>query len=236
MRAERPARDGGPRAVRGEVDGEPTDVPSIVRGPRRRGGACQGRIWPQKTGAPRWPGSPWAPGKAIGRSTSALPRVARRRSSRARWSPSRSMRAAHARLEENVARLGATNVRVVCADGLDCLPTWRALGPCARRRPAPASEGQPAARPPLAGGAAARSSARAASRRSRTRAAGRHGCLRRLHDERGRERSGRRRIGPPASRTWGRRPAFSHPSVLPSCSRCRTSTARRVSSFPRLRT
>ena len=57
--------------------------------------------------------------RASGCSTSARRRAARRRCSRARSSRSRSNEARARELEENARRLGATNVAVVFADGLE---------------------------------------------------------------------------------------------------------------------
>ena len=98
-------------------------------------------------------------------------------------------------LEENVRRLGATNVSVVHADGRALPPELtgfdRALvdAPCS-------GLGVLAARPDLRwrSRAAARAPARAAARGGRARPAGRHDRLLGLHDQRGRGGGRRRRV------------------------------------------
>jgi 16S rRNA (cytosine967-C5)-methyltransferase len=107
------------RLVRGEVEGEPTDVPGVLRVPRVDGAALlDGRIWPQSRGSAlaglavdaregeRTLDVCAAPG---GKATQLAGEVVavEKHAGRAR------------ELEENVTRLGAANVRVVCADALD---------------------------------------------------------------------------------------------------------------------
>lgn len=107
------------RVVRGEVEGEATEVPGVVRVRRVDPDAlAEGRIWPQSRGSAlaglavaaeegdRTLDVCAAPG---GKATQLAGEVVavEKHPGRAR------------ELEENVARLGASNVRVVCADALD---------------------------------------------------------------------------------------------------------------------
>ncbi len=193
MRAQNEAPETVVRLVRGEIDGEPTDVPGAYRVARVDEQAlAEGRIWPQSRGsqlAGLAVGS--RPGERVldlcaapgGKATQLAGEVTAVEIHRGRARE----------LTENVARLGAANVRVVRADGL-ALPAElagfdRALvdAPCSglgvlAGRPGPA----------LAGAAPPRPAARAAPRRRRARAPGRYDRVLRLHPERGRERGGRR--------------------------------------------
>lgn len=107
------------RVVRGEVDGEATDVPGVVRVPRVDADAlAEGRIWPQSRGAAlaglavgaeegeRTLDVCAAPGGKATQLSGEVVAVEKH--------PGRARE-----LEENAARLGASNVRVVCADALD---------------------------------------------------------------------------------------------------------------------
>jgi 16S rRNA (cytosine967-C5)-methyltransferase len=118
MRAQNEPPETVVRLVRGEIDGEPTDVPGAYRVARVDGRAlAEGRIWPQSRGSQlaglavgsrpdeRTLDLCAAPG---GKATQLAGEVvaAERHPGRAR------------ELAENARRLGAANVRVVCADGL----------------------------------------------------------------------------------------------------------------------
>jgi 16S rRNA (cytosine967-C5)-methyltransferase len=110
------------RLVRGEIDGEPTDVPGAFRVARVDGGAlAAGRVWPQSRGSQlaalavasrdgeRILDSCAAPG---GKATMLHGDVVAVEINEARARE----------LEENVGRLGATNVLVVHADATDLPP------------------------------------------------------------------------------------------------------------------
>ena len=100
-------------------------------------------------------------------------------------------------LRANLATMRATNVTVVEADGTRPAARADRLRPRARRRAVlGARRPRAAARPPLAREPAAGAPARAAPRCGRAREARRHGRLLGLHDERRRERGGRRRERP----------------------------------------
>ena len=118
MRAQNEPPETVVRLVRGEIDGEPTDIPGAYRVQRVDEKAlAEGRIWPQSRGSQ-------LAGLVVGaregeRSLDLAPLPAEgdqlagdvvaveKHPGRAR------------ELEENVRRLGAANVSVVCADGLD---------------------------------------------------------------------------------------------------------------------
>jgi 16S rRNA (cytosine967-C5)-methyltransferase len=119
MRAQNEPPETVVRLIRGEIDGEPTDVPGAYRVARVEAQAlAEGRIWPQSRGSQlaglvvgSQPGERTldlcaAPG---GKATQLAGEVVavEKHEGRAR------------ELEENVRRLGATNVRVVHADALD---------------------------------------------------------------------------------------------------------------------
>jgi 16S rRNA (cytosine967-C5)-methyltransferase len=119
MRAQNEAPETVVRVVRGEVEGEPTDVPGALRVPRVDEQAlAEGRIWPQSRGsqvAGLAVGS--RPGERVldlcaapgGKATQLAGEVVavEKHPGRAR------------ELEENCRRLGATNVTVVNADALE---------------------------------------------------------------------------------------------------------------------
>ena len=118
MRAQNEAPETVVRLVRGEIDGEPTDVPGAWRVRRVDEQALgEGRIWPQSRGsqlAGLAVGS--RPGERVldlcaapgGKATMLAGEVV-----------AVELHEGRAReLEENARRLGATNVRVVHADGL----------------------------------------------------------------------------------------------------------------------
>ena len=125
MRAQNDPPETAVRAVRGEVDGEPTDIPGIVRVDRIDAQAlAEGRIWPQSRGSAL---AGLAVGAREGERTLDLCAAPGGKATQLAGEvvavekhPGRARE-----LEENVARLGATNVRVVCADGLDLAPELR---------------------------------------------------------------------------------------------------------------
>src|SRR6476646_2028532 len=119
MRAQNEAPETVVRLVRGEIDGEPTDVPGAYRVDRVDERAlAEGRIWPQSRGSQlaglavgsregeRVLDLCAAPG---GKATQLAGEV-----TAVEKHPGRARE-----LEENCARLGATNVRVVNADALE---------------------------------------------------------------------------------------------------------------------
>jgi len=122
MRAQNEPPETVVRVVRGEVDGEPTDIPGALRVPRVDERALEaGRVWPQSRGSQlaglavdsregeRVLDLCAAPG---GKATMLRGEVV-----------AVEIHAGRAReLEENVRRLGASNVRVVQADALDLPP------------------------------------------------------------------------------------------------------------------
>jgi 16S rRNA (cytosine967-C5)-methyltransferase len=125
MRAQNEAPETVVRLIRGEIEGEPTDIPGAYRVARVDEGAlAEGRIWPQSRGSQlaglvvgSRPGERTldlcaAPG---GKATMLAGDVTAvdKHPGRAR------------ELEENAARLGATNVSVVCADALELPPELR---------------------------------------------------------------------------------------------------------------
>ena len=208
MRAQNEPPETVVRLVRGDIDGEPTDVPGAYRVARVDEQALgEGRIWPQSRGSQvaalavgardgeRVLDSCAAPG---GKATMLHGDVT-----------AVELNEARAReLEENVRRLGATNVHVVQADATTLPPELdgfdRALvdAPCS-------GLGVLAARPDLRWRARPlpELQARIASRRGRACQGGRLRRLQRLHAQRRRERSGRRRLGPRAGRDARRRVA-----------------------------
>ena len=122
MRAQNEPPETVVRVVRGEVDGEPTDIPGALRVPRVDERALEaGRVWPQSRGSQlaglavdsregeRVLDLCAAPG---GKATMLRGEVV-----------AVEIHAGRAReLEENVRRLGASNVRVVQADALALPP------------------------------------------------------------------------------------------------------------------
>ena len=118
MRAQNEAPETVVRLVRGEIEGEPTDVPGAWRVARVDERAlAEGRIWPQSRGSQ-------LAGLAVGsrRGERVLDLCAApggKATMLAGEVVAVELHEGRAReLEENVRRLGATNVRVVNADGL----------------------------------------------------------------------------------------------------------------------
>ena len=113
------------RVVRGEIDGEPTDIPGAYRVERvDETAVAEGRIWPQSRAsqlAGLVVGS--APGERVldlcaapgGKATMLAGEV-----TAVEKHPGRARE-----LEENAARLGAANVSVICADALELPPELR---------------------------------------------------------------------------------------------------------------
>jgi 16S rRNA (cytosine967-C5)-methyltransferase len=125
MRAQDEAPETVVRLVRGEIEGEPTDIPGAYRVERVDEDAlAEGRIWPQSRGSQlaglvvgaregeRTLDLCAAPG---GKATMLAGDV-----TAVEKHPGRARE-----LEENAARLGATNVSVVCADALELPPELR---------------------------------------------------------------------------------------------------------------
>ena len=124
MRAQNEPAETVVRLVRGEIEGEPTDIPGAYRVARvDEAGAGGGPRSGRRAAARSWPGL--AVGSRDGERTLDLCAApgregddARRRSGGA----SRSTPAARASWRRTCRRLGATNVSVVCADGLALPP------------------------------------------------------------------------------------------------------------------
>jgi 16S rRNA (cytosine967-C5)-methyltransferase len=125
MRAQNEAPETVVRLLRGEIDGEPTDIPGAYRVERVDEEAfAEGRIWPQSRGSQlaglvvksnrgeRALDLCAAPG---GKATMLAGEV-----TAVEKHPGRARE-----LEENAARLGASNVSVVCADALELPPELR---------------------------------------------------------------------------------------------------------------
>jgi 16S rRNA (cytosine967-C5)-methyltransferase len=125
MRAQNEAPETVVRLVRGEIEGEPTDIPCAYRVERVDEEALrEGRVWPQSRGsqlAGLCVGSRSgervldlcaAPG---GKATQLMGEV-----TAVEKHPGRARE-----LEENCRRLGATNVTVLCADALELPPDLR---------------------------------------------------------------------------------------------------------------
>ena len=197
MRAQNEPAELAVRLVRGEIDGEPTDVPGAWRVERIDEAAlAEGRIWPQSRASQ-------LVGLAVGaregeRTLDLCAAPGGKATMLAGEVVAVDVNEARAReLEEIAARLGASNVRVVVADGRELPPELdgfdRALvdAPCSGLGVLNSRPG-----PPLARGAAARAPARAPARGRRARAAGRDDRLLGLHDQRGRGRGCRRCVWP----------------------------------------
>jgi len=125
MRAQNEAPETVVRLIRGEIDGEPTDIPGAYRVERVDEDAlAEGRIWPQSRGSQlaglvvksnrgeRTLDLCAAPG---GKATMLAGDV-----TAVEKHPGRARE-----LEENAARLGASKVSVVCADALELPPELR---------------------------------------------------------------------------------------------------------------
>jgi 16S rRNA (cytosine967-C5)-methyltransferase len=125
MRAQNEAPETAVRLVRGEVDGVPTEIPGAYRVERVDEAAlAEGRIWPQSRGSQlaglvvgaregeRTLDLCAAPGGKATMLAGAVTAVEKH--------PGRARE-----LEENAARLGATNLSVVCADALELPPEFR---------------------------------------------------------------------------------------------------------------
>ncbi len=125
MRAQNEAPETVVRLIRGEIEGEPTDIPGAYRVERVDEQAlAEGRIWPQSRGSQlaglvvksnrgeRTLDLCAAPG---GKATMLAGEV-----TAVEKHPGRARE-----LEENAARLGAANVSVVCADALELPPELR---------------------------------------------------------------------------------------------------------------
>jgi 16S rRNA (cytosine967-C5)-methyltransferase len=119
MRAQNEPPETTVRVVRGEIEGESTDVPGVFRVLRvDQVALAEGRIWPQSRGSVL---AGLAVGARDGERTLDLCAAPGGKASQLAGEvvavdkhPGRARE-----LEENVARLGATNVRVVCADALE---------------------------------------------------------------------------------------------------------------------
>ena len=122
MRAQNEPPETVVRVLRGEVDGEPTDVPGALRVARVDERAlAEGRVWPQSRASQ-------VAGLAVGsREGERVLDLCAAPGGKATMLPGEvvavEIHEGRAReLEENVRRLGATNVRVVHADALDLPP------------------------------------------------------------------------------------------------------------------
>jgi 16S rRNA (cytosine967-C5)-methyltransferase len=122
MRAQNEAPETVVRLIRGEIEGEPTDIPGAYRVARVDEGAlAEGRIWPQSRGSQL---AGLVVGARAGERTLDLCAAPGGKATMLAGDvtavekhPGRARE-----LEENAARLGATNVRVVCADALELPP------------------------------------------------------------------------------------------------------------------
>jgi 16S rRNA (cytosine967-C5)-methyltransferase len=125
MRAQNEAPETVVRLIRGEIEGEPTDIPGAYRVARVDEGAlAEGRIWPQSRGSQL---AGLVVGARAGERTLDLCAAPGGKATMLAGDvtavekhPGRARE-----LEENAARLGATNVRVVCADALERPPELR---------------------------------------------------------------------------------------------------------------
>ena len=122
MRAQNEPPETTVRLVRGEIAGEPTDVPGVFRVPRVDAAAlAEGRVWPQSRGSA-------LAGLAVGardgeRTLDVCAAPGGKATQLAGEVVAVEKHEGRAReLEENARRLGATNVRVVCADALELPP------------------------------------------------------------------------------------------------------------------
>jgi len=125
MRAQNEAPETVVRLIRGEIEGEPTDIPGAYRVARVDEGAlAEGRIWPQSRGSQL---AGLVVGACAGERTLDLCAAPGGKATMLAGDvtavdkhPGRARE-----LEENAARLGATNVSVVCADALELPPELR---------------------------------------------------------------------------------------------------------------
>jgi len=125
MRAQNEAPETVVRLIRGEIEGEPTDIPGAYRVARVDEGAlAAGRIWPQSRGSQL---AGLVVGARAGERTLDLCAAPGGKATMLAGDvtavekhPGRARE-----LEENAARLGAANVSVVCADALELPPELR---------------------------------------------------------------------------------------------------------------
>jgi 16S rRNA (cytosine967-C5)-methyltransferase len=125
MRAQNEAPETVVRLVRGEIEGEPTDIPGAYRVERVDEDAlAEGRIWPQSRASQL---AGLVVGSRAGERTLDLCAAPGGKATMLAGDvtavekhPGRARE-----LEENAARLGATNVSVVCADALELPPELR---------------------------------------------------------------------------------------------------------------
>jgi len=125
MRAQNEAPETVVRLIRGEIEGEPTDIPGAYRVARVDEGAlAEGRIWPQSRGSQL---AGLVVGARAGERTLDLCAAPGGKATMlagdvtaVEKQPGRARE-----LEENAARLGAANVSVVCADALELPPELR---------------------------------------------------------------------------------------------------------------
>ena len=125
MRAQNEAPETVVRLIRGEIEGEPTDIPGAYRVARVDEGAlAEGRIWPQSRGSQL---AGLVVGARTGERTLDLCAAPGGKATMLAGDvtavdkhPGRARE-----LEENAARLGAANVSVVCADALELPPELR---------------------------------------------------------------------------------------------------------------
>jgi len=125
MRAQNEAPETVVRLIRGEIEGEPTDIPGAYRVERVDEDAlAEGRIWPQSRGSQ-------LAGLVLGarageRSLDLCAAPGGKATMLAGDVTAVEKHPGRAReLEENAARLGATKVSVVCADALELPPELR---------------------------------------------------------------------------------------------------------------
>jgi 16S rRNA (cytosine967-C5)-methyltransferase len=125
MRAQNEAPETVVRLIRGEIEGEPTDIPGAYRVERvDEGPLAEGRIWPQSRGSQL---AGLVVGARAGERTLDLCAAPGGKATMLAGDvtavdkhPGRARE-----LEENAARLGAANVSVVCADALELPPELR---------------------------------------------------------------------------------------------------------------